>query len=337
MKNKLFKIILIASASFLFLEFLLFFYERYNTHAFDSEYSIPCVKTVKHPIIYTYKKNCKKEFIFPYNSKTKYKINFETNSCFMRDSERYCKKLNKVNKNKIFFIGDSYTQNQYLHNKDNFPKIFEKQLEDDDINFDILNFGIPGYSLRQNMENLIKITKDLNIEGNKVVFQFLLNDLMDIQDNPPHKLKKYLKYSYTFRILNSVRRKILYPQNYNSLYQMLEADYNNPDKYQNLKKNFCKVNDYLVSKNAETILLFLPFMDTTTNWNEYKTENIEKKIIQTAKNCGWDNIIYMVPILKEKKFEDIVVALNINHHLNPTANKIISSSLFEHFRGKNLF
>lgn len=336
MINKFFKSTLIFLIFFLLLEFILFFYEKYHPTAFDSEYSIPCVEKVEHPVFYTYKINCKKKFAFPYSKTEKYIINFETNSCYMRDEEKYCKKINN-NKNKFFFFGDSSSQNQYLKNDHNYPKIFEKKINANNIRYDVLNFGIPGYSLRQNFENIKKITKDIDIEGDHVVLQFLLNDIMDIIDHPPHKIKKYLKTSYTFRLLNKIRRGILYPKNYASLNQLLFDEYNNVEKYKNLEKNLCKVKDYILSKKANPTFLFLPYMDSSTSWENYEIESIEKKILISLKNCEWENIIYVVPDLKKINFADAVIQVNINHHLNASSNTIISEKLFEHFKRKDLF
>ena len=47
----------------------------------------------------------------------------------MRDEEDFCNKINDKLHKKILFFGDSYTQNPYVENKNNFTKLLKNKLD----------------------------------------------------------------------------------------------------------------------------------------------------------------------------------------------------------------
>lgn len=150
-KIKFYLIILLFC--FIFLEVCLKIYEKYNPIIFASEYGIPCLEKVEDKIYYSLQKNCTKDINYKYISS---KINFSTNSCRMREAEKYCIDLKNKELKKIFFFGDSYTQNPYVINDFNYSKILIKNIREKDLDYIDINFGVSGYSIIQNLDNLKK-------------------------------------------------------------------------------------------------------------------------------------------------------------------------------------
>lgn len=337
-KKKFFVLFAIFLFSFILLELLFFFYEKKYPYRFDSDYSVSCVEKSNNSLIYySYKKNCHYTFYDPFNiSSQNKKISFKTNSCFMRGEEDKCLEFKKNTSNKILFFGDSYTQNQYLDNQFNFSELFLAKLKKNNINNAVFNFGVPGYSLKQNVENIVETTKDINIKKNYVVLQFLANDIFDISEHPPHFLKKYLTFSYTFRALNQIRRNLLYNDMSFNLQEALEEEYNKQKKISDIQKNFCNLKDYLSSKEAIPVLLVLPFMDTIREHPDYYDDKIDQRVIRIANNCGWNNIIYPISHIKKNNFSKIILQENKNYHFNEFGNSIIADQLFIVFKNKYL-
>ena len=60
----------------------------------------------------------------------------------MRDEEDFCNKINDKLHKKILFFGDSYTQNPYVENKNNFTKLLKNKLDKKKNNYEIFNFGV---------------------------------------------------------------------------------------------------------------------------------------------------------------------------------------------------
>ncbi len=327
MRLKILPIIIISLICFFLTEIVLRIYSNFNYVLFASDYGIPCIERVNNNLYYTLKKNCDRSVKYDYLEK---KVSFKTNSCRMRDDEEYCDKSKDNFFKKILFFGDSYTQNPYLENEFNFSKLLEKKINKIDPEFIVLNYGVSGYSLKQNVDKIKEIKKNINIQDDDyVVIQFLLNDIYDVRDNPPKKIKKYLNYSYSFRVLNYIRRKIIYKNDYFDLQKMIKKDYSNP-KYENLLKNkFCEINNIFKDQKINLIFLYLPYMEVSNSWKNYNVHNLERIILKFAKDCGFKNMISLTHEMNKFNYSELTISQNVNHHLNANSNNIIAEKIYE--------
>ncbi|MDC0449981.1 hypothetical protein OAL70_03815 [Pelagibacteraceae bacterium] len=101
--------------------------------------------------------------------------NVFTNNLGNRVAKHQVKKINK--KEKIIFLGDSFTYGFGLDYEDSIPGKIDKKTKE---NYEIVNFAMPGYSPSMNLFKLnkyLKKTKNLKIE--KV---FYILDLTDVHD-----------------------------------------------------------------------------------------------------------------------------------------------------------
>lgn len=327
MRLKILPVIIISLICFFLTEIVLRIYSNFNYVLFASDYGIPCIERVNNNLYYTLKKNCDRSVKYDYLEK---KVSFKTNSCRMRDDEEYCDKSKDNFFKKILFFGDSYTQNPYLENEFNFSKLLEKKINKIDPEFIVLNYGVSGYSLKQNVDKIKEIKKNINIQDDDyVVIQFLLNDIYDVRDNPPKKIKKYLNYSYSFRVLNYIRRKIIYKNDYFDLQKMIKKDYSNP-KYENLLKNkFCEINNIFKDQKINLIFLYLPYMEVSNSWKNYNVHNLERIILKFAKDCGFKNMISLTHEMNKFNYSELTISQNVNHHLNAKSNNIIAEKIYE--------
>lgn len=83
---------------------------------------------------------------------------------------------------RIACIGDSITYGFGLAAADSYPKQLEKLLNaycaDSSLRFEVMNFGVPGYNLREIAENL-KV-KVLKYDPDLVIYGYCLNDPQDV-------------------------------------------------------------------------------------------------------------------------------------------------------------
>lgn len=320
-------ILIITILSFTLLEVCFRLYEKYNPIIFASEYGIPCLEKIDHKIYYSLKKNCTKEIKYHYLSK---KINFSTNSCRMRDLEEFCSYIKNRDLKKIFFFGDSYTQNPYVQNQFNYSKILGKIFKENNLNYVDVNLGVSGYSLFQNIDNLKKqINNNVIGSKDKIIFQFLLNDIYDITQHPPHPVKKYLNYSYTFKIANYVRRKIIFSNSYEKLEDMVFEDYNKKANTKIIKSKFCELSKVVKENNFELYFLYLPYMELGVNWSSTKERELMNNVINIAKKCGIQNIINPTEKLKTHEYKDMIISQDHNRHFNKNANEIVAQYIFK--------
>lgn len=327
MIKKLKFILIISILCISLLELCFRLYEKYNPIIFASEYGIPCLEKIDHKIYYTLKKNCTKKIKYHYLAK---KINFVTNSCRMRDAEEFCSYLKNRDLKKIFFFGDSYTQNPYVRNQFNYSKILSEILKENNLNYIDLNLGVSGYSILQNIDNLKKqINSNFIDSKDKIIFQFLLNDIYDITQHPPHPLKKYFNYSYTFKIINYVRRKIIFSNTYEKLENMIYEDYSKKVNNKLIKSKFCELSKVINENNLDLYFLYLPYMELGSDWNSSRVRKLTNFVINTAKECGIQNIINPTEKLITYKYKDLIISEDHNRHFNKKSNEIVAQYIFK--------
>lgn len=320
---------------FTLLEVCLRFYEKFNPIIFASEYGIPCLEKIDDKIYYTLKRNCRTNNNYRYiNSK----INFSTNSCRMREVEEYCIYLENKKLKKIFFFGDSYTQNPYVKNDLNYSKVLLEKIREKDLDYIDINFGVSGYSIIQNLDNLKKRIKDDNITSkDKIIFQFLLNDIYDITQHPPHPLKKYLNNFYSFKIANYLRRKIIFQDEYINLEDMIFKDYQKNKNLNIIKNKLCELSKIINENNFELYFLYLPYMELRSAWGESKEDHLMNYVLNVAQKCGIKNIINPSEKLKNYPYTDLVISVNENRHLSPKGNKVVAEYIFNSLIEMNTF
>lgn len=332
MKKNIYYIIFFFSLVLL-TEISLRLYSKINPFASAAEWGIPCMQRSETAIYYEIKSNCKQTIKY---KDIKDKISFETNSCKLREKEEYCLLIKDKTLSKIFFFGDSYTQNPYMENNYNYSKFLSKILRSNGKQFLDINYGLSGYSLNQNVYNLKnKLEKHSLAEQDLVIFQFLANDIYDINQHPPHPIKKYLNYSYIFRAANFVRRKVLYPNNQLSLRSQIINDYQKEASKFILNDKLCELSEYVAEKKINLIFLYLPYMEMRTDWHGEK-ENIfvENLVLQNAKECDISNILSLTNEFKKYDFNELILSTQ-NHHLNKTGNSIVAKEIYQFLEVNN--
>lgn len=120
---------------------------------------------------YTYdlKKNC---FAFEHKGTTpSYKVYTDSNGLRVEKNKK------TRSKNKVIFLGDSFTYGFGVNYENSLPGLISKKTKNE---YDVLNFGVPGYSPSKNYYNLKKFLK--NNENIKISKVFYILDLTDVHD-----------------------------------------------------------------------------------------------------------------------------------------------------------
>jgi lysophospholipase L1-like esterase len=97
---------------------------------------------------------------------------------------------------KIAIVGDSFVYGAGLSEADTFPAQLERLLRKEGVRAEVINAGVPGYNLSQNIERIRKVEKDYR--PGIVVLSFIYNDLENIEagveaNMPPMESTLYIK------------------------------------------------------------------------------------------------------------------------------------------------
>ena len=147
----------------------------------------------KHTDLFHVKKDCFKYLKHKHNNKDYYSYELEKN-CFAfetkgrtgayevitnKNGHRIGKKKSesKKEKDKILFLGDSFTYGFGVNYKDSISGLINSKSNNQ---FDIINFGVPGYSQSMTLHKLKKYLNDSKNLKIKKVFYVL--DLTDVHD-----------------------------------------------------------------------------------------------------------------------------------------------------------
>ena len=183
MIKKIFNVIVIIFISLSFFLIFDFFLSRY-TDFFHIKKS--CIEYFKikqgNQRFYSYDlaKNCK---AFEHKGKTP-AYNVFTNEKGFRVGKNKIKKSDEVKKQKIIFLGDSFTYGFGVNYYHSVPGYIEKK---SNFKYDIINLGIPGYSPSTSLFKLKEYLKnDQKIKIKKIIY---ILDLTDVHDESNRWLK----------------------------------------------------------------------------------------------------------------------------------------------------
>ncbi|MFA6450133.1 MAG: hypothetical protein WCX65_11720 [bacterium] len=80
---------------------------------------------------------------------------------------------------RVIVAGDSFVYGTALREKDSLPAQLERELKKDGIRAEVINAGVPGYNIGQNMAS---VRKAANLEPDVIALSFIYNDLENITD-----------------------------------------------------------------------------------------------------------------------------------------------------------
>ncbi|MFL2886655.1 MAG: SGNH/GDSL hydrolase family protein [Candidatus Pelagibacter sp.] len=174
--------------------FIFFFIEICFKYYFKETKKLSCYTNVQNEKIYVNQSNCYfKEKYFEKKEITTY----VTNSY----GERVSENDRKLYKDKLIFVGDSFTFGYLSDYEDTYPYNFISEINKKNIKkkFSEINLGVNGYQIDQ-VINILKTNKKINESNNFVLYGLTPNDLFDVQK----KRSKDVKMEKS-SLLNKVR------------------------------------------------------------------------------------------------------------------------------------
>ncbi len=278
--NKIKKVLKSSYFKFVFMILIIFF-------AMDVIASNTIVKNI-------IKKDCLKYFKYTLNNKNYYSYELEKN-CTAYETKRTVKTYNVITdkygyrvaqkkreylkKDKVVFLGDSFTYGFGVNYEDSIVGFLEKKKT----NYDFINLAVPGYSpsiLKVKLEQLLK-------RGVKPKKIFYIMDITDVDDEANRWLLKD-DFEYPVIINNEVEYEIKKNFNYKKHFKMTRLlIYNLNKTLRNIRKDINEKKfleeDKIIGKTHGGSFTHTPYAQLDKNFwsdNDYKQgiRNIEKKV-----------------------------------------------------------
>ncbi len=216
-------------------------------------------------------------------------IRYKINSYGMRDDEP----LENSDKSiiRIAVLGDSFAMGYFEKQENIFPIVLEKMLndafKDEGQKFDVLNFGVDGYSTRQ--ESLVLTHKALEFNPDLIIVGYVLND----PENDPVIPEVSRVYHKTFWWQHFHMFRALYV----AMVQYQMKKYGNGDylrylhnknfyKWESVEKGLKDIRITAEAKGLKVILAMFPVIVENT-WKDYQYKDLHKQIEEEAKKNGF--------------------------------------------------
>lgn len=255
-----------------------------------------------------------------------------TNSQGLRSEKEFA--LPKpAGKFRILAIGDSLTFGPYVNQQDTYPNRLGQDLVNADINAEVINAGISGYTLEDELSYLQE--KGIHLQPDLVILQVFQNDVSDY--NPPtrqlfsRKLHKQSNpvFSTIYNLAKqsatlTVIEKYLAAQQVKTARQKFTASVNNSsvdDLYSKYFSDLDKLESVLNQTKIPILFVFIPSYDQVDS-TEYLPQT---KIMERVENKY--PILDLLPIFKNQQYPYSLYLLPANGHLSAYGNFITASAI----------
>ncbi|MFC1492596.1 SGNH/GDSL hydrolase family protein [candidate division KSB1 bacterium] len=287
------------------------------------------------------------------------------NSQSLRDNRDYGEKAQGTYR--ILLTGDSQTFNGAVPLDLTFGKLLEKHLNDkyEDVNFEVLNAGVPGYNNGNQLAFLEKFGK--SFDPDMVLLGFYYNDILTnntgtstieirdgymISENEnltpfrlPYPVKRFLRlhshlYFYVMWKVAVFSRSKVVP--WVELFSLSpEKDFS--DNWAITEEYIQKINTWTAENNTELVLLYIPQKEQIDNslWSEVSSDGREydrhlpnSKMQSFCEDSGI-HFLDLYSIFIDRHREKALYG-EIDKHLSWNGNEVAGKAIFEYLENKGI-
>lgn len=248
--------------------------------------------------------------------------NFKTNSEGLRDKDYSFSKDNNIFR--VAVIGDSFAMPLGVELDESFHSLLEEKFNNrqQNLNYQFINFGVGGYSLRQYLGVLKFKAQKYNPDLVLIIFCPYNDQVPPNEKNfiKPYKVKQEtfpFFESFVLKSFNKIRRKSV-KENHNNKKTNLFRKF--PKEWEKYMSNiFSDMNSYSKKNHTPVIIVYL------TNQYDEKFVDALKNIVE---NSGLNFADASYPF-KELDYQDYRIYPTDNHP-NGEAHKIFANELYDY-------
>lgn len=249
----------------------------------------------------------------------------KTNSWGMRDDEPRPKEDRSVHR--IAVLGDSFTFGFGVPGEDTYPNVLERLLNKEMGNgkFEVLNFGVGGYSTRD--ETLVLQHKVVDWNPDLVVVGYCLNDPEVDPFQPLHayyKKTKWWQHVNLFRLIAETKLRLdIRIYGGGDYYRYLHAA--KFRKWQGALKALEEISGVAAERKTPVLMIIFPLTEDKP-WEDYPYRDLHRQVKEAAERTGM-HVIDLYETFRQYPGRSLMVAPEDNHP-NKTGHEITADAVY---------
>jgi len=238
---------------------------------------------------------------------------------------------------RLAVLGDSFTFGFGVEEQDTYPSLIQGTMNDSAVangrRFEVLNFGVVGYSTRD--EAIVLKQKGISFHPQGVIIGYVLNDP---ETDPRPSLHKFFDPPVWWRHSHLLR---LCHLGWNSIQVWIDGggDYQRylhapgGRKWQSVREAFRSIRDTSRKEGAWTLLVIFP-LTPKKSWTDYGYGDLHAQVAREARSNGFQ-VIDLLETFRRYPPGDLVLSPTddhpnaLAHHL---AAEAISQAVLSRFR-----
>jgi len=246
-----------------------------------------------------------------------------TNSFGMRDAEPMDESAGPVAR--IAVLGDSFTFGDGVPAGQAYPSVLERLLGErhpEAVRFDVLNFGVEGYSTRD--EALVLRHKALRWKPTHVVVGYVLNDpdVDPLQPLARHFQKRaWWQWSHVLRLIAMTRRNAAIRWYGSGDYvRALHAD---PRTWGTVEAGFADMKS--ASAGCDGVIVAIFPLIPRTGWDGYAYAELHDQVCRLARSDGF-HVVDLLETWRQTPPHELIVSES-NRHPNALAHEMAAEAI----------
>ena len=212
---------------------------------------------------------------------------------------------------RVAALGDSYTFGFGVHAEQAWPHRLEQLLNRDELRYDVLNFGVGGYSTRD--EALVLEHKALPLHPRAVVLAYYLNDPETDPVQPLHRAfhpTAWWQHSVALRF-------IAMHANDFAMRRYGDGDYHrylhfHPGKWGSVVKGFERMAALVGAAGIPLLVAIFPRTPSGSGWSDYRHADLHARVAAAAEQNGL-RVVDLLEVFAQHDPERLRLGRNDRH------------------------
>jgi len=218
---------------------------------------------------------------------------------------------------RIVVLGDSYTFGWGIELNETYSKVLERLLNerDNDLKYEVLNFGVPGYNAAEKVE-MLKYSA-MKFDPDLIIFQYLIDDIInkaEFKQIEREEMQEYAKESgVSIDEISEIQIQMVHTRAYNKYLDGLRGD-KFDEAWKLVEKSLKELNSITLNK---TVLF----------WVDMKGPQLTR-LNKICHDYGWSIIDERKYLLEFQEDERLIVHPK-DPHPNAPANNLIAKEIYD--------